>query len=500
MRIAFPAVLFVLATSLRAGALDLSLNGDRRSSLSPAQVAAGARTVCVAGTWLSGVPLEDVLPIMTEARVLTISTSSGSRRVQDAGLADRLGELVLCVQDRAVRLVLPADLGPPLPGVLSIDLEGTPLDRRALEVWVSWEGVRELKASIAAYATAHELSIKVVDVPDPRAKLLTVLRGGGAVADLVMVQSDSVPELVGIRALQPVGSLRTQELAGTGWAAFRTRDGRQWAVPFFRDVQLVFTNPNLVPDPPADWTLDDLERLTAPLVARGLVPMAWNAYSAYWLVPFQAGFGKEELVGADGSMVVDDAATERAVTYLAGLDRRGLLKAVERDAMVGLFGAGKAGLILSGSYSIPEFVRVGLPFRVTAFPRSLEGRPLSSLLDYKGFAVSRTSRNPLLARRLLQYLSRADVQLEFATALDKLPASVAATAAFVGSSPYGAALAESLESATLIPPEPVYGAFKNVMWSLLRLVFSGEMEVRAALEVAQRTVDKTTRTIEGGAQ
>ena len=500
MRIAFPAVLFVLVTSLSAGALELSLNGARRSSLPPARAAAISRTVSVSGAWLRGVPLEDVLPVMTEARVLTVSTASGSRRIEGAELAERLGEIVISVVDGDLSLVLPADLGPPVPGVLAIDVEGTPLDRHTLEVWVSWEGVRELKGLVAAYASAHDLDIKVVEVPDPRAKLMAVVRGGGVAADLVMVQSDYLPELVGIRALQPLGSLRTAELAATGWEAFRTRDGRQWAAPFFRDVQLVFTNPRLVPEPPPRWTLDDMERLTTPLAAKGLIPMAWNAYSAYWLVPFQAGFGKDELVEIDGSMVVDDPGTERAVTYLAGLERRGLLEAVERDAMIGLFGAGKVGLILSGSYSIPEFVRVGLPFRVTAFPRSPDGRPLSSLLDYKGFAVSRTSRNPLLARRLLQYLSRPEVQLEFATALDKLPASVAATAAFVAASPFGAALAESLESATLIPPEPVYGAFKNVMWSLLRLVFTGEMDVRAALGVAQRTVDKASKTMEGGTQ
>ena len=50
------------------------------------------------------------------------------------------------------------------------------------------------------------------------------------------------------------------------------------------------------------WDLDDFERIARQMKDRGISPASWNAYSAYWLASFQLGFGKEELLGPDGSV------------------------------------------------------------------------------------------------------------------------------------------------------------------------------------------------------
>ena len=81
-----------------------------------------------------------------------------------------------------------------------------------------------------------------------------------------------------------------------------------------------------------------------------------------------SGFGKDRLIDADGGMTVDDAPTAAALRALLALRDEGLLVPAERDAMVSWFASGQAGFILAGSYSIPEFSKLGLDFGVAPYP------------------------------------------------------------------------------------------------------------------------------------
>jgi len=356
--------------------------------------------------------------------------------------------------------------------VTALGLRGEPCPERALEVWVSWEGVPELKAVIRRWAERAGVKAKVVDVPSVKSKLVTVLRGGGKVPDLVMVQSDYLPDLAQAGALQPLGSLRLPASGTKGERAF-TLGGSLLAAPFYCDAQLVFYSSSLVrPAPPADWTLGDMERLAEASGAR--VGAAWNAYSAYWFLPFVLGFGKDSLIAPDGRMGVRHPAYAKALGYLKEAQSRGFLSAMERDAMMAYFTSGKAAFILSGSYSVPEFRRLGIPFGVAPFPlSSAGGKRVAPLLDYKGWAVTRTSKSPALARRLAQYLSEAGVQAEFCSSQGKIPANEDAWELLPAGDPYQAVIRASYDAGVAVPPDPAYGDFKNASWKLLRLFLSG---------------------------
>jgi ABC-type glycerol-3-phosphate transport system substrate-binding protein len=168
---------------------------------------------------------------------------------------------------------------------------------------VSWEGVPLLKREIARFAELHGIRVKVTEVPKTDSKLLSVLRGGGTPPDVIMVQSDYIPDLVEAKAIQNVDSFVPETITSKGLFSF-SAGGKVWAVPFYFDSQLLFSNPRLVREPAASsWTLSDMERIAARIAGTGVVPMSWNVYSAYWLVPFQVSFGKipflRQTVGPD---------------------------------------------------------------------------------------------------------------------------------------------------------------------------------------------------------
>ncbi len=408
-----------------------------------------------------------------------------------------------------------------------------------LDVWIGWEGTDELKAEIAEYARMHDLVIEVNEVPSADSKLLSVVRARGPVPDLVMVSAGSIYPLSTARAIQP---LPPESLAGLSENAQRAfeLDGRIWARPFYLDVQLMFANPELLRlpagGPEADGTGAEtagtapqagrntsapsatgegktagtgsadqtspsrvsLEELEAALedtaeakTSEEVHPACWNAYSAYWLAPFQSGFGHEAIVDGDGRITIYDQPTRSAIQYIVDLKNRGLLEIAERDVMISKFVAGNVGLMLSGSYTIPLLEELDVPFEVFAYPQNEHnGRPISPMLDYKGFAVTRTSDSPILARRLIEHLCGPGVQQRFSVELAKIPIDEEARWVWAESNRYAEQMIASESIGMPVPVGPSYGIYKNSLWKILRFIYSGRLTIDEALAEGQRVIDE----------
>jgi len=518
-RLVATAFLATTLAILPALALDITVVGATpspadRSSVVSAQSLKILETPLVLpdGSTARGLALGEVAPLLEEAWGLEARGADGTKAWSDDTLAERLYSIYLVESAPAAPTVpgapgaAPASRGAApkaasgwdlvigkerFRGVESLRLVGSLLAEDGLEVWLSWEGVPELKAEIARFAAAHGKRIKAVEVPNTQSKLQTVARGGGALPDLAMIQSDYVPALAGGKLIQSVDWFRMDELEPKGYEAFRS-EGHSWAVPFYYDTQLVFYNKAFVRSaPPVDWCLDDLAAMARPLKGRVKAPLAWNVYSAYWLLPFMLGFGKDSVVDPDGGMTVNDGPTAAALHALLGLMKEGLLEPAERDAMVAWFASGQAGFILAGSYSIPQFSKLGIAFGVAPYPLATRGgKPIAPMLDFKGFAVSRRTERPVLARRLVQALVSQGFQTRFTSALGKLPASLAALENSRGRNPWYPQLKRSAELGAIVPPADSYTVFKNIMWKLLRFILTGQQTVEETLATAQRLIDE----------
>jgi arabinogalactan oligomer/maltooligosaccharide transport system substrate-binding protein len=504
LRLRFFAAALALgfAMALPARALDIVLAASASSpgtrvSVPDERLSALAGTLLLEdGSRAPGLCLGEVAPLVAEAWKLAASGGGKDASWSADDLGDRLYSTYLVESRNASRrgswdLVVGKER---FAGVESIRIEGEPLAEDGLEVWLSWEGVPELKAEIARFAAAHGKRIRAVEVPNTQTKLLALARAGGELPDLVMIQSDYLPELEAANLLQSVDRFRDPGLEAKGYEAF-SADGHAWATPLYYDAQLLFYNRALAGGPlPEGYSLDDLERRAAALKGRVKAPMAWNLYSAYWLLPFMAGFGKAAVVDSDGGMTVNDAATKAALARLKGLVDSGLLVPAERDAMTAWFASGQAAFILSGSYSIPEFTRLGLDFGIAPYPlASPGGRPVAPLLDFKGLSITRRSECPVLARRLSEALACQAFQARFTAALGKLPASARAREASRGSNPYFAQLARSAETGIVVPPARAYPVFKNTMWKMLRFYLTGQMGLDETLSTAQRLIDESLK-------
>jgi ABC-type glycerol-3-phosphate transport system substrate-binding protein len=483
--------IFALSTVVPASGIEIRLNGNLVRHWEESRLERLSYRVPTESGFSSGISLDEILPLCTSAYHLAAFNASDQRIIlEEEDLADNFASWYLVASPRGNWDLVIGEKR--LPEVRKIEILGEPLADKQLEIWVSWEGIQLLKKEIERFSNLHALAIKVTEVPRIETKLISILRAGGHPPDVVMVQSDYLPDLVQSRAIQSLDYLSFETLIPKGKRSFLF-GGKRWAVPFYFDCQLVFYNPGLVDGPPAlSWTLEDMERLAEGARSRSpdVAPMNWNAYSAYWLAAFQLGFGKQELVEADGSIRIDDPATRAALSYLLELQERGLLVVSEREAMISLFASEQVAMILSGSYSIPLFEELGIPFGIAPYPRvRTEGRSLAPMLDFKGWAISRRTYNPVLARRIIQYLSGIGVQQRFPVAMSKLPANEYSWEIMKQDNPYFPVLRASAETGVPVPTHRAYGIYKNTMWKLLRFVFSGQMSVSGALEQGQRIIE-----------
>ncbi|HWR12146.1 MAG TPA: extracellular solute-binding protein [Rectinemataceae bacterium] len=498
-RSVFLSIGLAFAILSSAAAFELRLNGVPRSLPADARLRELSYLIPAKGSTERGLSVSELLPPLIEAWKIDCAGSGGARTWTGEDLADRLSGFYIVESGSGSWDLLAPDAK--VASVSSISVAGDAAQERDLEVWLSWEGVPELKAEIQHWATLSGVRVRTVDVPDTRSKLLAVQRGGGRMPDLLMIQSDNVPDLVEAQALQPLDRIDASHVVKKGADAF-SANGRRWAMPFYFDAQLVFYNKKMVPAQPSlAWTTEDLETMAARISRGGKTPLSWNVYSAYWLLPFAMGFGKPSIADADGGVRPDDAGTKRAISWILSLIDKGYLEPLERDAMVARFASGEIAMILSGSYSIPEFERVGLDFGVAPYPVvASTGKPIAPLLDFKGFAIARSTRSPVTARRLLEQLSGIGVQQRFSASLSKLPANSEAWKLSESANRYSAVLARSAEIGAVIPPSSGYSAYKNTMWKILRFILAGSMKPDAALAEARRLIDANMETENGAAK
>lgn len=433
--------------------------------------------------WYEGISLLETLPLMEDVYKLEITYENGNLILEENDLAEYWGSSYFLKNKLETDLLFKGEL---FKNIFKISFSGSPMESRELDIWLSWEGIDEIKEEIGRFSRKHDLTINTIEVPRPESKLIAVVRARGRVPDLVMLQSSAVENLILSRSIQNLNYIKLPDLSNLGKEAF-TFENKLWGMPFYFDTQIIFYNKGFISDvPDGEWTLSDMESLSREQLNSDIYPMVWNAYSVNWLIPFQMAFGKERLINSNGEITVNESSDKKALEYIINLKKEKLLIPMERSAMDALFISGKIAMIMSGSYAIPYFESLGLNFGILPFPVNRQtGKNLSPLLDFKAFCMTRRTDSPILARRILQYLSGPGVQQRFCPMMAKLPGSK--NILDVPGLEYGHLniLKETVKTGTVIPPKNVYSVYKNNMWKLLRFALNGKMSAEETLNQGQ---------------
>ncbi|ADI15550.1 ABC transporter substrate-binding protein [Truepera radiovictrix] len=400
-----------------------------------------------------------------------------------------------------------------------------------VELWHFWGSPTRRNALRRVLAICQEAlpNVRVTEVFKPWGDIWTAniaaVSAGSGMPDVIVSDRPQLPREAAEGIQQSLQALIERDgLSEDAFWPFTWQEtlyeGESYGVPFETDVRVMYYNKTLFEqagldpeDPPATWAeleaaADALDRVAdnGALERLAIDPLRGNGTPGIWVL----NNGHQWV--QDGRPVVDDPAVAETLEWLKGWVERygGWRQLSQFQATVGAppndyFMSGKVAMIVetAGYSSILNFYRpqialdngesVELEWGVAPIPHN-EGA--ESVSDSGGFALSipTGAENVEPAWELIKCATGPEAQTSWARDTYAIPTRRdAARDPVLMADPNWASYIEAVEA---VRPEnrtfvPAYANWQQELDRQYERIWSGELEVEAALEEAQRLIDTT---------
>jgi multiple sugar transport system substrate-binding protein len=358
------------------------------------------------------------------------------------------------------------------------------------------------------------IQVEVQQIPWTAAheKLLTAF-AGGVTPDVAQLGTSWVAELVALGALEPIedrvaasGAVSPSDYFPGGWVN-NVIAGRTWGVPWYADTRLLFYRRDLLREagfdkPPRNWAewLAAMRAVKARGGARNFgIFLPVNEYEPLLALALQQ---PEPLLREDGRFGnFRSPSFVRASDFYLGLFREGLAPPLSNAQISNLydeFARGYFAFYISGPWNIGEFKRRMPPERqddwMTA-PLPGPDAPGASIAGGSALAVFAASERKDAAWKLVEFLSRPEIQLRFFELTGDLPPRRSVwRAPLLANDVYATAFRDQLERAKPPPPVPEWERIGTQMRIVSERAVAGKLSparFRATLDSdADRILEK----------
>jgi len=315
-------------------------------------------------------------------------------------------------------------------------------DERTIRFWAmgrEGEVAAELVAGFERENPGVRVRVESLPWTSAHEKLLTAF-AGDATPDMAQMGNTWLPEMAALGALEALGPLlaATPSIAAADHYAgiWQTNQvaGQAVGVPWYVDTRLLFCRRDLLAragfaQPPADWA--EWTRCLAALQADGVatpILLPTNEFEPLLALALQ----QEGEVLRDGGRRGNFSGPgfRRALQFYLQLFERGWAPGVTNNQVANVwqeFGRGSFAFYISGPWNIGEFKR-RLPPELQAswmtapLPGPVAGSgPGASIAGGASLVLFKRSRVKHLAWKLIEYLTRPAVQLQFYRLTGNLP-------------------------------------------------------------------------------
>jgi multiple sugar transport system substrate-binding protein len=396
-------------------------------------------------------------------------------------------------------------------GILVL-LSGCNTDHGKRETVTFWAMGREgesVRMLIPPFEREHpEISVKVQTLPWTGAhqKLLTAF-AGDSTPDLCQLGNTWIPELAAVGALMPLGpmvnvsdAVKPDDYFPGIWDTNLIGD-TLYGVPWYVDTRLIFYRRDLLAKagfdhPPRNWAewehqLTAIKAMAGPSRYSILLPL--NEFEP--LVSF--GLQQAEPLLRDGGRYgnFESAGFKDALNFYVNIFRNGWAPLAANTQISNVwteFARGFFSFYVSGPWNIAEFkARLPEDLRDAWATATLPGPngPGASIAGGSSLVIFNSSPHKLAAWRLIEYLSRAEVQSRFYELVGDLPPRrMSWENPIFTNDPYTAAFREQLERARPTPKVPEWERIATE----IRLI--GEQLAHGELSVNEAAADLDGRT------
>lgn len=354
-----------------------------------------------------------------------------------------------------------------------------------------------------------DIHVRVQQLPWTAAhqKLLTAV-AGDATPDMCQLGNTWIPELAALDALEPLDSfLEGSATVDRGdyfpgiWDTNVVNEsvlGIHWYV----DTRLLFYRKDLLaqagfPQPPRDWAewsrmLGAIKEMVGPDRYAVLLPL--NEFEPLLVLALQQD---EPLLRDDGRYGnFRSAAFRRTLDFYVGMFRRGWAPEMTNTQISNVWnelGQGFYSFYISGPWNIGEFKRRLAPeLQPTWGTAAMPGPtgPGASSAGGSSLVIFRRSKQKDAAWKLIEYLSRPEVQLRFHELTGNLPPRRTAWKdPRLAADPYARAFREQLERVRPVPKVPEWERIMEEMRFMAERVVHGRQSAEQGTAQLDAVVD-----------
>lgn len=383
-------------------------------------------------------------------------------------------------------------------------------EERALRFWAMGREGEVATRLLGAFEREHPgLRVRVEQLPWSAAheKLLTAF-AGDATPDVAQMGNTWLPEFVVLGALEPVDATirgsRHVDLADYDAGILDTNvvDGRQYGVPWYVDTRVLFYRRDLLADAghgaaPRDWdewvrALVAIKQRVGPARYAMLLPL--NEYEPFVALWLQQGEPLLRDGGRWGNFRSQGFA--RTLQLYLSMYARGLAPPVTHSEIANVwneFARGYFSFYISGPWQIGEFERrlpAGLQSAWMTAPLPGPTGPGASIAGGSSLAIFRRSARKAEAWKLVEFLSRPEVQQRFYELTGNLPARRSAWAGGLAQDPHARAFRDQLERVRPVPKVPEWERIATELRLVLEKAVLGDIPASRVAEELDARADR----------
>ncbi|MCI5577797.1 MAG: extracellular solute-binding protein [Succinivibrio sp.] len=383
-------------------------------------------------------------------------------------------------------------------GLATILLTSQACATSILHVWDDDGKSKGIAQAVADFEELNDCKVVIHEVPFiTQIDKLRLEGPSGMGPDVLMVPSDRAGAAVVQGLISPIKFMQEDQdkyIRSAVSAFYRT--GEIYAVPKVVETLVMFYNKEYLKKPYD--TLDEYFALSEKMVSQndgkyGLLAK-WDAF--YYVFGALQPFGSY-VFGTDSDGNLD--ATE------VGLSNEGAIKGVTlvkkffdtgcfpKD-IIGengiavidhLFEDGKAAAVINGPWALEPYSKANLKFGVSPLPILPNGKPMSSFLGVKGYAISTWAKDHDLAEAFLQFINQPKYAKERFVKTQEIPPLKSVMAdPLITNDEFANAIAVQASRAVPMPSIPEMSEVWGPIDGALEAIITGKTSVKDGLKAA----------------
>ncbi|SFS51504.1 arabinogalactan oligomer / maltooligosaccharide transport system substrate-binding protein [Succinivibrio dextrinosolvens] len=371
-----------------------------------------------------------------------------------------------------------------------------------LVVWEDEKKAKGIEQAVADFEREFHCKVTVKEIPFvSQIDKLRLDGPSGSGPDVFMIPSDRIGSAVVQGLVAPIKFMDEDQdkYIASSVSAF-THNGEIYAVPKVVETLILIYNKSILRNP--FDTLDEYFDYSKKRVNQGNneygLLVKWDLlYYVFSLMQPYGGyvFGLDK----DGNLDADDV----------GLANDGAIEGVEiakqfydnscfPDSILGedgtyeqdnIFSSGKAAAVITGPWALDYYKSANIDYGVTPLPVLQNGKPMSSFLGVKGYAISTWANDYDLAEDFLKFINQPKYVKQRYLATNEIPPVKAVMIdPIITNNDVANAIAVQASRAIPTPSIPEMAEVWTPMNVSLRSIFEKKMSVRDALNTAVEQV------------